>query len=568
MNRVAADYAPNVDKGHRIGTRAGLAVTPGELGWVAIVAVIILAVSCLPYLVGYLATPPDRVFGGFLLDELDSNAYLAKMQQGARGQWTATLLHTPEDHPALVLYLFYLALGHLAARLDLPLILVYHVARIVCGLILLLSLYLFLSLFLAELQRRRLAYLLAAIGSGLGWLIAAIAGSLALGGISPIDFWLMEAYVFFTLFLFPQSALAMALLLGLLGGMAFFFDGTSGWRPWLFALGCGLALALLNPYVLVVAGIVLGGYWLVVWVVRHHPPRREGLALAALGLFLVPHMAYYALQFYSHPVWRSFLDQDVVPSPAVWYYVAGYGLIFLLALPGAWDVLRRRDQRQLLLIAWPVMALLAVYVPLSGQRRMVFGAVIPLSALAAIGLLGVVVPWVQGSRPAAWLAARGYSRERLGWLLVAFTVALASISNLFLVASSTLSATLGHPDVTQPVAVEEAIAWLGQHSAPDAVVLSSYRVGNIIPARVGRRVVWGHWDETAFYREKEADVTAFFDGATPDVERQDILRRYEVDYVFHGPREQELGRFKPSADSYLDEVYRNQEVVIYQVELE
>jgi hypothetical protein len=410
--------------------------------------------------------------------------------------------------------------------------------------------------------------LLAATGSGVGWLIAAIAGNLALGGISPIDFWLMEAYVFFTLFLFPQSALAMALLMGVLGGITGYFERLGGWRPFLLALACGLALALLNPYVLVVAGAVLAGFWLLVWLARRRFPWREGLALGALGLMLAPPLVYYALQFYSHPVWRSFLDQDVVPSPPIWYYAAGYGLIFLLALPGAWHVLKGRVERQLLLVAWPVMALLAVYVPLSGQRRMIFGAVIPLSALAAVGLEDSVLPWIQRSRLAAWLAARHYSRERLGRVLAVLVIALASVSNLFLVASSTLSATLGHPDVTQPAAVEGAIAWLGEYSAPDAVILSSYRVGNIIPARIGRRVVWGHWDETAFFDEKKADVTAFFEVATPGPERRAVLRRYGVDYVFYGPAEQGLGGFELSAQSYLSEVYRNQGVVVYQVGLE
>jgi hypothetical protein len=566
MKHVAVGYPPDIGKEQTVESSAAGRVTLGELRPVVIVAVIILVVSCLPYVVGYLATPPDRVFGGFLLDEIDSNTYLAKMQQGARGQWTATLLHTPEDHPALVLYVFYLALGHLAALFDLPLILVYQVTRLLCGLVLLMSLYLFLCLFLEELQTRWVAYLLAATGSGVGWLIAAIAGSLALGGISPIDFWLMEAYVFFTLFLFPQSALAMALLLGVLGGMALSFRRESVWRLWLLALGCGLALAILNPYVLVVAAVVLvGGYWLAVWILRCRLPWREGLALAALGILLAPPMAYYALQFNSHPVWRSFLAQDVVPSPPIWYYMAGYGFIFLLALPGAWHVLRKRDERQLLLVAWPVVALLAVYMPLSGQRRMIFGAVIPLSALAAIGLGAIVLPGIQRSRLASWLSARGYSKERLGRVMTVLIVALVSMSNLFLVASSTLSATLGHPAVTQPVAVEEAIAWLGEHSSPDDVILSSYRVGNIIPARIGRRVVWGHWDETAFYAEKEADVTAFFAGGIPEAERQAILRRYGVDYVLYGPAEQTLGGFEPSGGSYLEEVYRNREVVIYYV---
>jgi hypothetical protein len=150
-------------------------------------------------------------------------------------------------------------------------------------------------------------------------------------------------------------------------------------------------------------------------------------------------------------------------------------------------------------------------------------------------------------------------------MLVVLTIALATISNLFLVASSTLSATLGHPDVTQPVAVEEAVAWLGQHSAPDDVILSSYRVGNIIPARIGRRVVWGHWDETAFFEEKEADVFAFFDGTSTDAERQAILRGYGVDYVFYGPAEQKLGDFNPTSAPYLVPSFSARAVTVYRV---
>jgi hypothetical protein len=562
-----SDKSPTGDEGIGQDVKGvlGVHLTLGDLRPVVIVAVVVVAVSCLPYLVGYWFTPSDRIFGGFVLDAVDSNTYLAKMQQGAQGHWKAVLLHTPEDHPALRLYVFYLALGHLAAWLGLPLILVYHAARVVCGLILLIGLYMFLGLFLKSRRVRWVAYLLAAIGSGIGWLIILVAGNPTLGGVSPLDFWLMEAYVFFTLFLFPQSALAMALLMGGLGGMVRSFEREGSWRPWLFALGCGLFLALFNPYVLVVAGAVLVGYWLAVWIARRRFPWREAIGLVALGVLLVPPMAYYALQFNSHPVWRSFLAQDIVPSPPVWYYVAGYGLVFLLALPGAWDVLRRRNERQLMLIAWPAVILLVSYLPFSGQRRMVFGGIIPLAALAAIGLVTIVVPWIQRSWLGSKLAVQGYSKARLGGVVIALCVALASISNLLLVAGSTLSAASGAPNLTRPAAVEEAIAWLGQHSAQDDVILSSYQVGNIIPARIGRRVVWGHWDETAFYAEKEGNVAAFFDRNTSDAERQVVLRRYGVDYLIYGPAEREMGDLDLTRAPYLKPTFSADGVTVYQV---
>jgi hypothetical protein len=543
----------------------GEGLATDQLRSAAILAVLVVLVSCLPYVIGYLAAPPGRVFSGFVLDAVDSNAYLAKMQQGAQGHWKAVLLHTPEAHPALILYMFYLALGHLAAWLGASLILVYHLARVVCGLVLLIGLYLFLGLFAKSRQARWVAYVLAAIGSGIGWLIILIAGKPALGGISPLDFWLMEAYVFFTLFLFPQSALAMALLMGLLGGMVKFFAREGGWRPWLFALGCGLAMVLVNPYVLVVAGVVLGSYCLALWLMRKRASWHEALGLAALGLPLVPPMAYYALQFNSHPVWRSFLSQDIVPSPPIWYYVSGYGLVFLLALPGAWDVLKRRDERQLMLVAWPAAILLVSYLPFSGQRRMIFGAMIPLAALAAIGLVNVVVPWVQRSWLGHNLAVRGYDKQRLGGMMIALSVALSTPSNLLLVAGSSLSVVSGAPEITQSAASEEAIEWLGEHSAPEDVILSSYEVGNIIPARIGRRVVWGHWDETAFYEQKKTDVSLFFAGNTPDAQRQSVLGRYSVDYVLYGPPERSLGDFDPEGVSYLRPSFSAGAVTVYQV---
>lgn len=551
--------------GEQVRYVLGARMAPGELRPVVIVALLVVALSSLPYIIGFLATPPDRVFSGFVLDAVDSNTYLAKMHQGAQGHWKAVLLHTPEDHPALILYIFYLALGHLAAWLNVPLILVYHAARVVCGLVLLVGLYVFLALFLRSRRARWVAYLLAATGSGVGWLIILIAGNPTLGGVSPLDFWLMEAYVFFTLLLFPQSALAMALLLGVLGGMAKYFAWERAWRPWSFALGCGLALVVLNPYVLVVAGVVLGAYWVAVWIIRRRPPWREALALAALGIPLAPPMAYYALQFNSHPVWRSFLAQDIVPSPAVWYYAAGYGLVFLLALPGTWEVIRRRGERQLLLVAWPVAILLASYLPYSGQRRMIFGTIIPLAALAAIGLVEVVTPWIRRSQLAGSLAARGYSRERLGGLIITLSIALSTPSNLLLVAGASLSAASGAAEVTQPAPVEAAIAWLGEHSGPDDVILSSYAVGNVVPARIGRRVVWGHWDETAFFDEKKAQVAAFFDASTADVDRQAILRRYGVDYLIYGPAESELGGFDVMSVTFLAPVFEVGDVIIYKV---
>src|SRR5574341_2378651 len=103
-----------------------------------------------------------------------------------------------------------------------------------------------------------------------------------------------------------------------------------------------------------------------------------------------------------------------------------------------------------MLIVWPLVILLVSYLPFASQRRMIFGAIIPLAALAASGLVSVVVPWIQRSRAGHGLAARGYSRQRLGGLVIASCVALSSLSNLLLVTGGIVSAAGGAPGIAQP----------------------------------------------------------------------------------------------------------------------
>nr|NIV34848.1 hypothetical protein [Anaerolineae bacterium] len=77
------------------------------------VAVLTVALSSIPYAVGYLAQPPDRIFAGAVYDWEDYYSHLAKMQQGVQGAWRYRILFTPEDHSGIYINTFYIALGHL-----------------------------------------------------------------------------------------------------------------------------------------------------------------------------------------------------------------------------------------------------------------------------------------------------------------------------------------------------------------------------------------------------------------------------------------------------------------------
>ena len=115
-----------------------MAIARKEIRWVLLWSMLILGLTCLPYLYAYLVTPDDMQFTGLLSNPVDGNSYLAKMRQGAQGSWLFHLPYTSEDHDGAFIFTYYLLLGRLSAPLGLPLILTYHLARIVNSLILLL----------------------------------------------------------------------------------------------------------------------------------------------------------------------------------------------------------------------------------------------------------------------------------------------------------------------------------------------------------------------------------------------------------------------------------------------
>ena len=141
-----------------------------EIIWVIVVSAFVIALASLPYAAVYLTTPPDLRFVGTLLNPLDGDTYLAKMQFGAQGDWLFHLPYTAQDHPGAFVLEHYLALGHVAEWTRLPIPFVYHLARVMAGFVLLLVVYALVAHVTQDLTERRLAFLFVALSSGLaGW---------------------------------------------------------------------------------------------------------------------------------------------------------------------------------------------------------------------------------------------------------------------------------------------------------------------------------------------------------------------------------------------------------------
>jgi len=523
------------------------AISAREWRRVLVLALALAALTSIPYVLGWLRSDATHIYSGATLDLMDYNSYLAKMQQGAAGQWRFTITYTSEEHAGGFVYPFYLLLGHIAGWTGLSLPLVYQLARLLCALGMVAAIYRLMAALLAAPAWRWIACLLACAGGGLGWLQLLIAPT-AVGGISPIDFWLMDGFPYFSALTFPHFTAAVALMALALAGFLALLRATRASALAGAAL-CMFSLTLIHPFGGGLTFLIAGLYGALALAQRRTNLRRALPAGLALALPAAPILGYDAWLFSTQPAFRAWAAQNITLSPPPGHYLASYGLLLALAVAGLTWALPQRGPLWLA-GAWLLAVALLVYAPTNLQRRFLEGVMVPLGALATVGATLLL----RRIRARAW--------RRRAWLLL---VALTWPSNLALTAGVSAAALARSPSLFYPGDLIAAVDWVGANAGPETVVFSALETGNLIPARTGRRVYLGHWIETQDYARKREEVSAFFAGALTEAAQRALLRAGHITHVFHGPAERALGGFEPARAAYLEPAFCAGDVVLYRV---
>ena len=544
-------------------------ITRGE--WLAAtgVAVGLSALMAIPYLLGYALAGPDMTFTGILMNPEDSQSYFAKMLQGFEGQWLYRIPFTVEEHDPALLGGFYLLLGHAARILSVKLETIWILSRSMSSVILFVTTFAFISSHLDERRERWTAYLIAILGSGLGWLLFLLNQPFWLGAF-PIDFKMPEAHLFFSALTFPHGMIGTSLI------MASFFliDKAFGLtnRAWIIALLAGLSnliLGIVYPFLIYLVGVTYGVYLLF----RTYRARKilwNEIGLMTIALIIpMPLYIYYFYTYQANEIFRTWADQAVTSSPALPHFLVAYGPLLLLAMLSLFSKDKKiyLSGRTLLLWSWVIAVALLIYAPLNSQRRFVQGVQAPLSILAAIGLFQLLLPWMMSTRFFRWLADRPrYSIEGLERLTTTAIIAFLALSNVYVLASMSITAAIQRP---YPFFRENdevaAVEWLRNQNGSKEAVLSAAATGNFIAAHAGSPVFVGHWAETYSWTDKLDETEAFFKEKTEDSWRIGMLSRYGISFVWHGPVERDLGDFNPNDANFLGLVYSEGEVDIYQV---
>jgi hypothetical protein len=491
----------------------------------------ILAIT-LPYLHAHFAAGDKLVFSGFLLNPVDGNTYLAKMYQGWAGEWQFTLPYTAQKGDGAYLFLFYLFLGHLSRWTGLPLVVVFHIARVLGAVFMLAALFAFCRhIFAYDLRSSRKAVLLAAIGSGVGWL------ALPTGQFTS-DFWVAEAYPFLSAYANPHFALGLALLLTLF----LFCCREPSIRNSLLLFGLSILLAIIQPFGVVIGLIVIGGKLaLDSW--DEHRLKWKPMLPVLLGGGIPLLYQYWAIL--SDPLLSGWNLQNVTPAPPLWDLVLSLSPALPLAIftiGKSWKAGALKEIR--LPVVWLIAGLVLIFVPFNLQRRFMLGIYVPVAILAVSALAHL-----EGKRSLrTWTA-----------LLV-----VSVLTNIIILAAGIFGATAQDPAIYLTRGEYEALEWIAAETNEDAIILSSPEMGRFIPAYTGRRVVYGHPFETVDAEEQERIVRAFYAGAENENQMAANMQSIGVDYVFVGPREREIGT--PHWISGWMPVYQSGDISILKIE--
>ncbi|HZT44039.1 MAG TPA: hypothetical protein VFA07_17875 [Chthonomonadaceae bacterium] len=411
-----------------------------ERRFVLLTALAAVLITLIPYLVGAaLANGRQFMWLGYNLD--DSCVYLSWMQQASAGSLRAFDLFTTDPQHGILPNPLFFALGLFHRFTGLPLLALYHLARLGLGFVLLLIVYKLIRMTVADLTARRLAFLFVCFSSGLGWLPfwwpnAPIQ--------TPIDKWQPEAITFLSLYLSPLFCGSMALQVGIL---ALLLQGErTGRLRYAFAAGvCGFALGVVHSYDVITMAAIWFAYLIAFTLTTlfrsHHKPENgdasahkslSGSWLRGLlaGILTAPSVYLIFEQYRQDPLFHARANVPTL-APGLQWVLAGYGLTLLLALIGIFALQSSAGQSApaptlqtaepeaeptplpptrekwttgtdagLLLIVWMAINIAVSYlpahpIPLPGthftlpgfpfQRKMLQGTHFPIAILAGIG---------------------------------------------------------------------------------------------------------------------------------------------------------------------------------------
>jgi hypothetical protein len=528
-------------------------------GWTAFM---VLATS-LPYLVFWAQTPADHRYSWILPPyPQDSFAYMAWSQQAAHGSLLFKLKYTALPHSAFLFHPLFLVCGWISRLLGCEIGIVHWALKAVGVILFFAAFYKYSDYLGLSRFQSVVASVLVGISSGFGGLFLflgrvnqeQIVSLVNQGQIVPTDLWMPEVSTYWSLLwnpLFPYSLTLIVLII-------YWLDrGSRDARKldlWLGGLAAGV-LALMHPYALP----ILFAYAVIVTLARRGPAALGFLFRFFLAAF--PFVLYVVLLSIFQPLVSQHSARGEMRSPHLVDYLLGFGLPLLISVVGLAVKPSQWWQRYWQLLLWFLLCLGFANLPWWFQRKIIFGAQIPLCILAAISLdlLVTRVSWLSGTR-------RPWAFVSVAIILVPLLVA----TPVYLLVGESREVRRNAND-TYYISNEilDGLKFLKDGSRPDDVVFATYDTSRLIPVFSGNTVLWGHWAQSVDLDQRRQWNAHLFDQSPnwQDPQRSSEFWGSGIQYIFAD------GDVKTSIEQNpdmwrvilndADQVFANDSVVIY-----
>ena len=527
--------------------------TKAEKKWLLIFSLAVLAVTSIPYVMGFIMQGEDWRYTGFVFGVEDGNSYIAKMLSGAYGAWLFKTPYTAVPQGGFLGFVPYLLLGKISLRnmQHVSLVVLFHAFRWLGGFLMVRATYDFVSVFIEETRYRRWATIVSSIGGGFGWLAILGLSGLWSNGL-PLEFYSPESFGFLSIYGLPHLACARAFLLW--GIARYLTCRKKDWRGGLKASVLWLGLGLMQPITVVVGGALIGWHLILTGaralylkneVLKSRWKEQLGFALM-MAIFPAPIVLYTVWAFIIDPFLSGWSGQNIIASPPIWDYVLAYGGMLALAVSGLRRIWQNEEARNrwLFLLGWVAIFPVLAYLPFGVQRRLPEGVWTAISVLAVAGVAALPEKLRRFDKAASVVS-----------VLPACILILGGITAVM------------HVDTPlyRPAKEAETFDWLRAQGEPGSVVLAGYETSNPLPAWAPMRCLVGHGPESVNLEEVMEQVEIFYSEGSSDEERRVFLEEYHVAYVIWGPEEKALGNWGVASAHYLEPVFMNEEYDVFRV---
>ena len=519
-----------------------------RLGWIIF---LVLATSA-PYLLNFFFAPADCHYTWIVPPyPEDSFGYMAWTRQAAQGHFLFQLKFTALPHSAFLFHPFFLVAGWLSWIFTGNVGLTLFVLKEAGVVFFLLVFFKYADYLGLNKFQSVAATILAGVSSGLGGLLVWFGLADPSTNFSG-DLWLVDMNIFWCLLwnpLFPYS-LALMLL------AVFWLDrGSRDGRKsdfWLAGSATGI-LALIHPY----SQPLLFAFAVLITALR-----RRAAALIYLSryfLVAIPFVVYMGLVTAFNPLIsrHDAAGEMISPSPAT--YALGFGLPLVFSVAGLLVEREQLTKRCWPVMLWFVLSAVLAYFPFWFQRKLIFGAHIPLCIVAAISL-------------DLFLNRFSNSRTR-GWVSTAAAIILLPLlvsTPVYLLAGENREVR-NNADGCYYISsdVMDGMHFLKTQTKPSDVVFATVETSRLIPGLAGNTVVWGHWAQSVDLAERQIWVTNLFNAHADwtDPARGREFWGTNIQYIFaDGSLKQFLEQGRSRWQVILNEadvVFTNRSVAIY-----